>query len=41
MGDAIEIAGRISDEGSADRLIEAVTALKTFAVLQAGGQKAG
>jgi hypothetical protein len=30
MGDAIDIAGRISDEQSADRLIEAVTALKTL-----------
>lgn len=30
MGDAIDIAGRIADEESADRLIEAVTALKTL-----------
>ena len=27
-GDAIDIAGRVTDEESADRLIEAVTALK-------------
>jgi hypothetical protein len=30
MGDAIDIAGRIADEASADRLIEAVNALKVL-----------